>query len=410
MSEIVYVTDIDLSRDNGAGVNERGFVESAMRVSGLVCVAPEPKYPDRYRNPLIRYAVGHFGSIWRYPFTLFSTWRILERMAARGEIGAIALRLGIWPIVPWLVARRHGLPIFLKSHSGYRPVQEEPWRRLWRLNRPEVRRTLKVRLNRLLAEPLRRRTTCAAALIDAPSRTCADAVRARYGLMADRVVVIPNGMDMERFVPVERLVAKAQLGLSCTGTALGYVGAINSDKRCLGQLIEALSRLKETADWTLFVVGEGPDRQALETQCVHLGIGDRVRFAGQRPNTEMPVWLSAFHLGVDLCAAPMRVGNKIRHAAYSQKMAQYLACGLPILAWDLPDNADLAPERVALLAKPFNIDDLASKIRSFLEMPVQVREEMATRALALGRGKYSYQALAEMRMKLWRDCLAIREG
>lgn len=68
-------------------------------------------------------------------------------------------------------------------------------------------------------------------------------------------------------------------------TRMLFVGRLNAQKG-LGDVLEAMARAHRP--WTLDVVGDGPDREALQARAQSLGVASRVQWLGHRPQTELP--------------------------------------------------------------------------------------------------------------------------
>ncbi|TVR58912.1 MAG: glycosyltransferase [Gemmatimonadales bacterium] len=102
------------------------------------------------------------------------------------------------------------------------------------------------------------------------------------GVRADRVHLIPNGwVPPERYL--DREEARRELKLPQDRLIIGWIGRLIPIKGC-DVFLEALTRLGPNAPpWHGIVVGDGPERAALEEQARHLGIEDRVTFAGSVP-------------------------------------------------------------------------------------------------------------------------------
>lgn len=141
---------------------------------------------------------------------------------------------------------------------------------------------------------------------------------AALGLGDETVRVHYTGIDLDSFQPVDRAAAKAALGVE--GPLLVSAGALIPLK---GQklAIEALASLPDT---TLMLVGEGPERGALERLAAESGVAQRVRFLGSRPHAELPALLAA----ADLMVLPST------REGLANVWLEALACGTPIL---IPD-------------------------------------------------------------------------
>ena len=102
------------------------------------------------------------------------------------------------------------------------------------------------------------------------------------GVPEERLHLIPNGwVPPEEYL--DRETARRELGLPKDGMIIGWIGRLIPIKGC-DVFLEALAMLDaDTPAWHAVVVGDGPERAALEEQARSLGIGDRVTFAGSVP-------------------------------------------------------------------------------------------------------------------------------
>jgi glycosyltransferase involved in cell wall biosynthesis len=90
-----------------------------------------------------------------------------------------------------------------------------------------------------------------------------------------RLHVIPNGVDTERFAPnpTERVAVRRELGLPEDAWIVGTVGRLSPEKN-QALLVDAMSSLLEERRW-LVIVGDGPERAALEGKVMTCGPGGR---------------------------------------------------------------------------------------------------------------------------------------
>lgn len=407
---IVYAIDIDVSRDNGAGVNERGFVSAAIKTEGMVCVLPEPRFGFRFDHPRVEYVFGHKGVWWRYPLWQCAAFARLLRLRARRPVAGIATRLGAFPLPQLLFSLWAGVPILLAKHSGYQPLDRLGWRDVLFAFGAKKRRALLIRWVVALSRPLHRLVARRAIVVDSPSPLCRETVIWRDGCDPGRIFVLPNGANVDLFRPLDRDEQRARMGIGGWRHVVGYVGALNRDKRCMDHLVRAMALLRRKGvDAGCVIIGDGPDRPALEALAREEGIDPHVVFIGVIPHGEVPAAMSAFDVGIDLCAAPMKVADgRVVHSSYSQKMAQYLACGIPVAAWDTLDNQFVRENDVGVLARPFDAADLAEQLEKLLAAGEEERAEMGQRTRRYAVEHLSYDAVAEKRRRLWEAALAGR--
>ncbi len=107
----------------------------------------------------------------------------------------------------------------------------------------------------------------------------AESIRDRYDVPVDRIDVIPNARSATEFNhadDVQRAASRRALGLPVEGLVVGCVGSISSEKR----VHLAVYAVAGVADALLLVVGDGPDRAAVE-ELAGERLGDRAIFSGQ---------------------------------------------------------------------------------------------------------------------------------
>ncbi|WP_332876003.1 glycosyltransferase family 4 protein [Massilia sp. S19_KUP03_FR1] len=174
-----------------------------------------------------------------------------------------------------------------------------------------------------------------------------------YGVAAERIVVIPNGINGDRFDGnADVAAAKRALGLEGQ-LVLGFTGFVR-DWHGLDKVIELIADDPPDALRTLLVVGDGPARAALEQQAAKLGIGARVHFTGIVERDDVAKYVSAF----DIALQPAVVDY-----ASPLKLFEYLALGKAIVAPGQPNIREiLTHEKNALLFDPEHPEQLAASI------------------------------------------------
>jgi glycosyltransferase involved in cell wall biosynthesis len=154
-----------------------------------------------------------------------------------------------------------------------------------------------------------------AAAIITVSRALKDTL-VRLGVSVDHVTVLRNGVDLERFRPIDRDEARRRLALS--GRILLSVGHLVEGK---GHhlAIEALTQLPDEV--RLLIVGEGEWESRLRELARTTGVSDRVQFVGRVSQSELPAYYSAADA---LVLASRREGM-------ANVVLESLACGTPVI-------------------------------------------------------------------------------
>jgi glycosyltransferase involved in cell wall biosynthesis len=184
---------------------------------------------------------------------------------------------------------------------------------------------------------------------------------ATLGMPADRIRVHHTGIDLDRFRPVDRVMAKAALGIA--GPLLISVGNLVARK---GQVL-ALAALAELPEASLLVVGEGPERARLERLAGELAIAGRVRFLGVQPHDAMPALIAA----ADALVLPT-VSEGLANV-----WVEALACGTPVVTSDVGGARDVIDRPAAGRLVPRDSAAIAASVRELLAAPpdqAEVRE------------------------------------
>lgn len=146
----------------------------------------------------------------------------------------------------------------------------------------------------------------------------------QLGVDSARVQVLRNGVDLERFRPLDHERARTELGVD--GRVLLSVGNL-VELKGHHLVIEALVDLPET---TLLIIGEGGERGRLESLARDLGVAERVKFVGVVPQVDLPRFYSAADA---LVLASSREG-------WANVLLEAMACGTPVVAtrvWGTPE-------------------------------------------------------------------------
>lgn len=209
------------------------------------------------------------------------------------------------------------------------------------------------------------------------------------GFRADRIDSVPTGIDAQRFRPGDRAAARQALGLPPAAPIVGIVATLRSWKGHR-YLIEAVGALP--AEVQLVIVGDGPQRAALEALVDRLGLRGRVRFAGNQADV-LP-WLQA----LDVFALP-----SYAHEGVPQALVQAMMTGLPCVTTHVGSIAELAlPDRTALVVPPQDSQALRAAIEKVLGDPA-LAGALGEAARAHCAEKYSYERMLDEMERVYRE-------
>ena len=201
-----------------------------------------------------------------------------------------------------------------------------------------------------------------------PSQTLYAIATRAWRLSARRVRYIANGIDCARFTP-------AAAPAAADGTlTIGTVATLRAEKR-LGRLLEAFALARARLPLRLIVVGDGPERAALEAQAGQLALGDGIVFAGATSSPE------TFYRQMDIFA----LSSDTEQMPYS--VLEAMACGLPIVATDVGDiRAMVAADNQPFVVPARTPDAIADALLALArDGGLRSRLAAANRAAALAR-------------------------
>ena len=186
----------------------------------------------------------------------------------------------------------------------------------------------------------------------------ADAVKEfvqNEGIMPDKIGVIRNSFDREKFRKPDRGKARRKLGASEGEVAIGFAGRLSKQKGVL-YLVKAGALLPKEIDWNMYIFGEGSLRGRLEKRARASGIESRARFMGAFQNSEeiLP--------GLDIFVLPSL------WEGLPNVLIEALASRLPVVAVDVGGVKEVVKEGSSgFLVPPANAKDLAEKIEMLVK-------------------------------------------
>ncbi len=212
---------------------------------------------------------------------------------------------------PWVIHGEHGV---MEERPRNVPIQRWLWSRVNQVT--------------AVAEPL------------------ADRMASVVGYPRDRICVIPNGVDTERFQPQRTDVTalRREFTLPADGLLIGTVARLVPVKNHLG-VVRATAELRaRNIPAVLALAGEGPLREAIESEASKLGIAQHVHLLGNISQVER--FLNALDIFV----------LNSNSEGMSNTMLEAMACGLPVVATSVGSNTSLAVNEESAVFVPAEND------------------------------------------------------
>ena len=177
------------------------------------------------------------------------------------------------------------------------------------------------------------------------------------GAPANRVDVVPNGIDRARFRPEDRGAARRALGLALDGALVLYIGHIERQKGSL-DLVRAFAILTKRRDKaSLVMVGDGAGMEDCRQLAAELRVD--VSFVGAKPHDEVARWLAA----CDVFALPSWSEGT------PNVVLEALACGRRVVATRVGGTPDVVTsDTLGVLVPPADPPALAAAIGDALAL------------------------------------------
>jgi glycosyltransferase involved in cell wall biosynthesis len=212
-----------------------------------------------------------------------------------------------------------------------------------------------------------------------------------WGVQPERVTPLIDAVDTAVFCPQPHNKGREQLGIPPDSFVVAYLGLMN---RYQGTdlLLDCIEQLKQSGSKAFFLIMGFPDeRYRAEAQA--RGLSDLIRFTGKVDYAQAPLLLTAADIAVTPKLSPTEANGKIFN---------YMACGLPVVAFDTPVNREVLGD-TGTYARYGDAQDLAARISALeadrgltASLAGQVRDRAVSEHSWDSRGKLLsgiYQAL-----------------
>ena len=173
---------------------------------------------------------------------------------------------------------------------------------------------------------------------------------------SERVHVVRNGVDLQRFRPASAEDARRRLRTGGSPLLLSVGHLVENKGHAL--VIDALAEIRRHfPDARLAIVGQGPDRERLRERAALRGCEERVTFAGAVEHASMIDWYNAADV---LVLASAREG-------WANVLLEALACGTPVVATRVGGSPEVVTdERVGRLVENRDGSSIAEAVQRLL--------------------------------------------
>ena len=219
-----------------------------------------------------------------------------------------------------------------------------------------------------------------------------------YNAKQQKMSVVPCGVNMDLFRPVDKADARKRLGFNTKEKIVLYVGRFAALKG-IDRLLKAMTYLNDLQNLKLVIVGGdgagAPEYIEFQKLSSELDINDKIFFAGRLEQDALPQYYSA----ADLLVVPSH------HESFGLVALEALACGTPVVATDVGAMDSVISQgktgRVVVDPKP---SAFARAIREFVSEPhSEMGTEDAIRASVL---QFNWPEIADAMIAEYQSLLA----
>lgn len=222
------------------------------------------------------------------------------------------------------------------------------------------------------------------------------------GLRGDVRLLVENGVDLRVWKPAETsdTAAVSSADHPTCPTRFVYVGRL-VDLKGVDLLLRALHMIRPDTDARLTVVGDGPERAALEALTAELHLTDRVEFLGWKSQPD--------------CAAVLRDADAFvlpsLHECGGAVVLEAMCVGLPVIATDWGGPADYLDETCGILVPPTSRDafitGLASAMRRLATDPA-LRTRLAQAGQRRATQQFNWDHKVDTILSYYTDAITTR--
>jgi glycosyltransferase involved in cell wall biosynthesis len=204
-------------------------------------------------------------------------------------------------------------------------------------------------------------------------------VHASVGYAGNKLHVIPNGFDLDRFVPdaAARASVRAELGISADAALVGLIARFDVQKNQFGFIAAAAQIHVQRPDVYFVLAGTDVDgaNAALNTAIKFHGLQANIFLLGRRD--DVPRLMAALDV----------LASSSHGEAFPNVLGEAMACGVPCVVTDAGDSADIVSSTGRVVAVS-DMEALAQQLLHVLDLPAAERAALGMQARERVQAEY----------------------
>ena len=216
-----------------------------------------------------------------------------------------------------------------------------------------------------------------------------------WGVQPQIVTPLIDGVDTDVFCPGPQQAGREALGIPSDTFVVAYLGIL-SRYQGTDLLLDCIEQLKHEGIKAFFLIMGFPDER-YRAEARTRGLSDVICFTGKVAYNDAPLMLSAADIAVTPKLSPTEANGKIFN---------YMACGLPVVAFDTPVNREVLGD-TGIYARYGDASDLAAKIATLAtdsESRAGLSEQVRDKALR----EHSWGSRGKLLFEIYRTMLPDR--
>lgn len=218
----------------------------------------------------------------------------------------------------------------------------------------------------------------------------------QYGVAPETVLVLPNGVDVDFFHPLDRAEAQARLGLDPSRRYIVFCGVF-AEWVDLDLIVESFALVhRQRPEARLLLVGDGDGRAQVEELAVRHGVSEDILITGyEADRARVRDYIAAGTVAV----SANRLEHRARIGVSPVKLAEYLACGRAVVASDLPGLREMLEEPEAGVVTP--VDPVAFSQALLGLLDADRAEAFGARGRELALQRFSWRLIVRRTLTLF---------
>ena len=168
--------------------------------------------------------------------------------------------------------------------------------------------------------------------IDTVSQKAKERIIEQLGISEEKVVVIDNAVDVHAFMPIDKQLARKEIGVDENVIIVGYTGNLPLERGGVDviNIVHDLIYIHKKNSIGL-ILGDDIGINELKNLVIKKNLPGKIFFPGRVPFNAIPTYVSALDLGVSILP-------RSKDGASGQKVRQYASCGIRIISSQMKDS------------------------------------------------------------------------